>query len=129
MSRISAKRPRVLMVAREGGWAGLLRLPVMFRRAGADTYVLSPKGCIVRRSIFLKGRFVAPGDPAGLALALHTHLKTHKYDWIILGDEPTLVAVAADDTEGGQWRSGWFPVPDLERGIPMITSKTVFTDN
>jgi hypothetical protein len=115
------------MVAREGGWAGLLRLPIMFRRAGADTYVLSPKGCIVRRSIYLKGRFNAPGDPEGLTKALHEHLRNHKYDWIILGDEPTLVAIAADNTEGGTWRDGWFPVADLENGIPLITSKTVFT--
>lgn len=128
MKDVAVQRPHVLITAREGEWAGLLRLPAMFRRAGVDTSVLSPRECTVRRSIYLKHRYLAPADPAGLAAALRDHLKTHRYDWIILGDEPTLLAVANENAAAStDWRDGWFPVPDRATGIPLITSKAVFT--
>jgi predicted ATP-grasp superfamily ATP-dependent carboligase len=121
-------RPRVLLVSAQGNWAGLLRLPHLLRRAGATVSMYGPANSRLRKSRFLSEIFTAPVSMPAFIDGLREHLSSHQYTWVVLGDDPTLVAVAqAAAKDGGEWVNGWFPV-EGKHALEMIFSKSLFAE-
>jgi len=121
-------RPTVLVVCKQVAWEGVMRLPVLLRSSGARIHTFTPLRSSVQRSIYLSKQYTVPTE-ADLASGLREHLKTHRYSLIIVGDEPTLLAlIAARDPQpdGSSWLDGWFPIPDAAR-YPINTGKADFT--
>jgi hypothetical protein len=118
----------VLLVSAQGNWSGLLRLPYMLRRAGARVSMFGPARSRLRHSLYVERIIPAPTPIGDFISALREHLAQRTYAWVVIGDDPTLVAIgqhAAKD--GGGWVDRWFPV-DHARGLEMIFSKTLFAE-
>jgi len=116
----------VLLVASKLDAVGLARLPYLLHNAGCRVTLLSPPGLIVNRS-----RFVARHIPTSIkAEASALHLKevlsaqTQPFAQVIIGDEPTLVALA--EHHGEAWLDGWFPVDHRSDAVETILSKHAF---
>ena len=121
-------RPRVLLVSSEGNWAGLLRLPSLLKRAGATVAMYGPADSRLRRSRYLSEIYTAPSSMPAFIQGLRDHMKTHQYAWVVLGDDPTLVAIGqAAAKDGGEWIDGWFPV-NRHQCLEMIFSKSLFAE-
>lgn len=124
-------RPRVLLVSQRGDWAGLLRLPLLLSQAGAELHLLTRENALVRRSWHVTQAYACEDRPEALAAALKKHLAVHgPYDWVVVGDEPTLNAIAAAaEQDGGAWVDEWFPIPDRATGgLERICSKKAFAE-
>jgi predicted ATP-grasp superfamily ATP-dependent carboligase len=121
-------RPRVLLVSAQGNWAGLLRLPYMLKRTGATVAMFGPANSRLRRSRFVSEIYAAPTNTPAFIDALREHLSRHTYAWVVIGDDPTLVAIAQSaGKDGGDWIDGWFPV-DRQQCLEMIFSKSLFAE-
>jgi predicted ATP-grasp superfamily ATP-dependent carboligase len=117
----------VLLVSTKGSWAGLLRLPAMLNRAGATTVMYGPADSRLRRSRYIRETHTAPAEMTAFIAGLRDHLATHQYSWVVLGDDPTLVAIAQTALrDGDNWLEGWFPVD--HDALEMIVSKTQFAE-
>jgi hypothetical protein len=120
--------PRVLLVSAQGKWTGLLRLPYLLDRAGATVSMFGPADSRLRRSRFFHKIYAAPASTPAFIAALREHLVRHTYTWVIIGDDPTLVAIAQSAAkDGGDWIDGWFPV-DRTKCLEMIFSKSKFAE-
>jgi glutathione synthase/RimK-type ligase-like ATP-grasp enzyme len=120
-------RPEVLIVNGWGDWAGVLRLPSLLRRAGADVALFAEAGSKVRMSRFIDDHVEAPAEANAFVAALRDHFAQapERYEWLILGNEPTLDAVARCGSP--DWTRGFFPVdPADEQAIARITCKAAF---
>jgi predicted ATP-grasp superfamily ATP-dependent carboligase len=126
-STANMPHPKVLLVSTKGSWAGLLRLPAMLNRAGAITVMYGPVDSRLRRSRYIRETYTAPAEMPAFIAGLREHLAHHQYSWVVLGDDPTLVAIAQTAIkDGDNWLEGWFPVD--HEALEMIVSKTLFAE-
>jgi predicted ATP-grasp superfamily ATP-dependent carboligase len=72
--------------------------------------LLAPPGLAVLKSRYVDRHLSSSYHPQQRAVDLQNLLSTQKsaFDWVIIGDEPTLAAVA--EYQGQDWLDGWFPV-------------------
>ncbi len=116
-------RPEVLLAV-GAPWIGIARLPRLLQEAGCRVVLLCRRGRFAERSRFVDERLDAPREAAEMVPVLKELLARRSFDWVILGDDPTLRAVVANP---GPWQSGWFPV-DAESDLPpLLVSKAAFT--
>lgn len=115
-------RPHILIASLIGSWTGLVRLPATLRRAGARVTAFVPPRAMITRSRFVDYHIACSTDPANYALELKHHLQQAPgYDWIIHGDEPSLMAVAQHQL--GDWPADAFPVSTEDRAFERVISK------
>ena len=105
---------------------GLARFPYQLYKAGCRVTVLAPAGLAILRSRYVANHLPTSYNPQQRALDLKNLLSTQKsaFDWIIIGDEITLNAVA--EYCGQDWLDGWFPVDHRSNVGDVMLCKRVF---
>ncbi|MEI6709156.1 MAG: ATP-grasp domain-containing protein [Methylococcales bacterium] len=105
---------------------GLARFPYLLYKAGCRVTLLSPSGFAINRSRFVACHLPTSIEPEARALHLKELLSTQHQSFaqVIIGDEPTLVALA--NHHGEAWLDGWFPVDHRSKAVETILSKHTF---
>ena len=105
---------------------GLARLPFLLHKAGCRVTLLAPSRFTVTRSRHVGKHLPASAEPKARALQLKEVLRAQRqpFAMVIVGDEPTLVAVA--EHRGEAWLDGWFPVDHRTTAVDEILSKIAF---
>lgn len=105
---------------------GIARFPRLLHDAGCRVTLLAPPGLAVARSRYVASHVATAVEPETLAGQLEAFLAERKSDFhhIIIGDEPTLTAVARH--RGEAWLDGWFPVDHRGDAVEVILSKSAF---
>ncbi|MCX7066282.1 MAG: ATP-grasp domain-containing protein [Methylococcales bacterium] len=105
---------------------GLARFPHLLYEAGCRVTLLSPPGFAVNRSRFVARHLHTSKKLEESVLHLKEVLSTQTppFARVIIGDEPTLVAVAKH--HGEDWLDGWFPVDHRSNALETILSKHAF---
>jgi len=96
-------------------WLATAHVPHLLHDAGAHVTFLGPHGAWPLKGRFVDRHVAAEGSPAEVARALGDHLATgESYDWVIIGDDPLLAALATLRAE--PWVPGVLPIePDAVR--------------
>ena len=105
---------------------GLARLPYLLHKAGCRVTLLAPSGFTVTCSRHVYRHLPTTAEPNARALHLKKVLSTQRqpFAMVIIGDEPTLIAVA--EHRGETWLDGWFPVDHRTKAVDEILSKIAF---
>ena len=105
---------------------GLARLPYLLHKAGCRVTLLAPSRFTVTRSRHVCSHLPTTAEPNALALHLKEVLSAQRrpFAMVIIGDEPTLIAVA--EHRGEAWLDGWFPVDHRTKAVDEILSKVAF---
>jgi phosphoribosylamine-glycine ligase len=103
---------------------GIARFPRLLHDAGCRVTLLAPPGLAVARSRYVASHVATAARPEALAGQLEAFLAERNFHHIIIGDEPTLMAVARH--RGEAWLDGWFPVDHRSDAVEVILSKSVF---
>lgn len=116
-------RFRVLIVS-YAYWEGLSRLPALLHKAGCEVSVLGVPRNFPSRSIYVKRSYSSPNDVHAVVADLKVHVESQpgRYDWIIIGDDPLLYALAERLDES--WAQQCFPCRDQDSA--MVVSKARF---
>ena len=113
-----------MLCATSTSWLAPAEVPRLFHRAGARVTLLGPPDAWALRGSFVDEWIQARGGARDVAAALAWHLRTAAYDWVVLGDDPLLAAVAARADE--PWARAALPVaPDPVR-LALLGSKVGF---
>lgn len=113
-----------MLCATSTSWLAPAEVPRLFHRAGARVTLLGPPDAWALRGSFVNAWVPAGGDARQVAAALGEHLGTTAYDWIVLGDDPLLAAVA--DRAEEPWARAALPLtPDPVR-LDLLGSKVGF---
>jgi hypothetical protein len=102
----------------------------LLRRAGAQVCVYTRNRAPVRWSRHIDRLYAAPAGVDFVA-GFKSHLASHRYDWVIVGDEPTLYAIVdftRTDCDGPSWTDGWFPIPGGAERFEALVTKAGFVD-
>ena len=101
---------------------GLARFPYLLHNAGCRVTLMSPHGLAVNWSRYVSSHLPTSTDPQDLALHLKEVLSTERkpFAWVIIGDEPTLIALA--EHHGQAWLDGRFPVDHRSKAIDVTLS-------
>ncbi len=109
-----------------GHWNGLKRLPLLLHQAGCKVTLFAPKGCPAANSRYITTNVIASEHPVEHMTALRAYAEAHpEIDWLIYGDEPTLVA-AYESRDGEAWPGRHFPVELNDTNWNAIISKASF---
>ena len=105
---------------------GLARLPYLLHKAGCRVTLLAPARFTVTRSCHVCSHLPTTVEPNARALHLKEVLSAQHppFAMVIIGDEPTLIAVA--EYRGEAWLDGWFPVDHRTPAVDEILSKIAF---
>lgn len=113
-----------VLCATSTSWLATAEVPRLFHRAGARVTLLGPPDAWPLRGSFVDGWVAARGAARAVAAALAEHLRSVRYDWIVLGDDPLLAAVGA--RAGEPWARAALPIaPDPVR-LGLLGSKVGF---
>ncbi|UOA09123.1 ATP-grasp domain-containing protein [Methylobacter sp. S3L5C] len=105
---------------------GLARFPYLLHNAGCRVTLLAPPGLAIIKSRHVDCYLHSLTEPQALVLHLKDLLITRHqpFDLVIVGDEPTLIAVA--EHRGETWLDNWFPVDHRSAAVDVILSKLAF---
>jgi predicted ATP-grasp superfamily ATP-dependent carboligase len=105
---------------------GLARFPYLLHNAGCRVTLLAPAGLAIIRSRYVSNHLLTSYDPQQRALDLKELLSSQEqsFDWVIVGDETSLTALAA--YRGQDWLDGWFPVDHRTAAVDVMLSKREF---
>src|SRR5262249_35827392 len=86
-----------------------------------------PPGFAVNRSRFVDRHYeVSSRQTVAEALRDHLAAQTQAYDWVVIGEEPSLNELL--ERAGEIWLDGWFPVNRSPDSLRLITSKLALTE-
>ena len=119
---------RVLCASSER-WLSLAHVPWLFHRAGAHVTFLGPAGAWALRGGFVDAWARADGGAPDVARALGRHLsraatRAADYDWIVIGDDALLAAVAAH--RAAPWAKAALPIAPDDVRVGLLGSKVGF---
>jgi predicted ATP-grasp superfamily ATP-dependent carboligase len=118
-------RPEVL-VACASDWASPARLPRVLAAAGARVVALSPAGYALTATRYVDRVVDAPAELEAYVDALRDHLDAHRYAWVIVADDPLLVALRARALRGERWLRTLLPIASDHPWSSIVASKTAF---
>jgi hypothetical protein len=103
-------------------WSSTTTLPALLTLSGLAVASFSPGPLNLSRQVSRK--IVCAREPEVAAQQLRAELGLHSYDWVIVGDEALLRALAAGAPGPLE---GWFPVdPNRKDIVTFLTSKHEF---
>jgi len=115
---------RVLCASGET-WLSTAHLPRLLHLAGAHVTFLGPRNAWPMRGSFVDDWLAADGDSSEVARALGEHLsRARHYDWVIVGDDHLLRAVAEKRHE--PWTKAALPIEPDDVRIGLLGSKVGF---
>ena len=105
---------------------GLARFPHLLHNAGCRVTLMAPPGLAVIRSRYVDFHLPTSSEPQARVLHLKDVLNTQRqaFSLVIVGDEPTLNAVAGH--RGQAWLDDWFPVDHRSAAVEVMLSKLAF---
>ncbi|MCX7098247.1 MAG: ATP-grasp domain-containing protein [Methylococcales bacterium] len=105
---------------------GLARFPFLLHKAGCKVTVLAPPGLAITCSRYVDKHLPTSTEPKARALLIIELLSQQpSYDMVIVGDEPSLIALS--EFAGDGCLDGWFPVDHRSSSqVQVILSKWDF---
>ena len=105
---------------------GLARFPYLLHKANCRVTLLSPHSLAVNWSRYVSCHLPTSTEPETRVLHLKEVLSAQSpyFASVIIGDEPTLIALAKH--RGQAWLDGWFPVDHRSKAIDVTLSKSAF---
>ena len=114
-----------MLCVTSASWLATAYVPQMLAGAGAKVTFLGPASAWPLRGRFVSQRFLVEGTPQETAEALRKHLaSTRPYDWVIVGDDHLLAALASRSHE--EWVQRVLPVPTVGSEVGLLGSKVGF---
>jgi len=116
--------PPEVLIAAEGDWYGVCRLPKIFHQAGIRTTLLVLPRALARRTRYAKALPLEGAHGVRhIAEALRRHLAENpgKYAMVIPGDD--MMVRLLSEEENKSWLRPWFPVDPVEESLRLIQSK------
>jgi hypothetical protein len=95
--------------------------PVLLYQAGCRVDVLCPPRAWPTKNGLIRAAFPLPADPWRATESLRRHLETHRYAWIVFGDDPILEALAGRRDE--PWLDGVLPIDRQAVDLEILGSK------
>jgi len=117
-----------VLVACASDWTSPARLPRVLARAGARVIALSPPGHAVTVTRYVDRVVPAPAALDAYVDALRDHLRAHRYAWVIVADDPLLVALRARAAGGEAWVRELLPIASDHPWAAIVASKTAFAE-
>lgn len=102
----------------------MLPVPRLLHRAGAEVDFLGPPDAWARRSSFVSRWIPTASGAEFVVRSLEGHLRTHRYDWVVIGDDLLLAALRAHADEA--WVHAILPVPADPVRLDLLGSKLGF---
>ncbi|HXM19227.1 MAG TPA: hypothetical protein VN934_10540 [Candidatus Tumulicola sp.] len=117
--------PEVL-ICTASNWVGPARIPRLLHEAGCTVTVFGDPSSLVARSRYVSRRVPAPSNADACAEALREHLarQSREYAWVVVIDDPMLIALAKH--AGEAWLDGWFPFDHRSDVLQCAISKNDF---
>jgi glutathione synthase/RimK-type ligase-like ATP-grasp enzyme len=115
-------RPTILMAC-SSDWVSPSRLPAVLVAGGARVVAFSAPGYPLTATRFVDEVIAAPAALDAYVDALRDHLRTTRYDWILVADDPLLVALRARAAAGEGWTRGVLPIADDHPWAAIVASK------
>jgi glutathione synthase/RimK-type ligase-like ATP-grasp enzyme len=97
-----------ILIACASDWTSIARLPRVLKRAGATVHALSAPARALLCTRYVDVRHQAPAPVDDFVGALRDHLERHRYDWVIVADDPLLTALT--ERRDLPWLRGILPV-------------------
>jgi predicted ATP-grasp superfamily ATP-dependent carboligase len=94
--------------------------------AGARVVALSPPGYAVTATRFVDRVIDAPAELDAYVDALRDHVRVHRYAWVLVADDPLLVALRARVVRGERWLGELLPIAGDHPWVSIVGSKTAF---
>jgi biotin carboxylase len=113
-------------MASSADWSSPARLPRVLRRAGCRVEVFCEPRRALAHTRFADQVHAAPDDLPAFVEALRAHLTAHRYDWVLIADDPLLAALAA--RAGEPWLDGILPIAAAHPHRALLASKAGFVD-
>jgi hypothetical protein len=100
----------------------LASFPYLLHKANCRVTLLSPPSLAVNLSRYVDRHLPTSTEPETRVLHLKEVLsaQSHPFASVIIGDEPTLIALA--EHRGQAWLDGWFPVDHRSNAVNVILS-------
>ncbi len=117
-----------VLLACASDWASPARLPRVLAAAGARVHVLSPPGHAVTATRFVDRVLEAPRALEAYVDALRDAVWAHRYAWVLIADDPLLVALRARAARGERWVRDLLPIAGDHPWAAIVASKTAFAE-
>jgi glutathione synthase/RimK-type ligase-like ATP-grasp enzyme len=111
-----------VLLACASDWASPARLPAVLARAGLEVHAFTAQNRALARTRFVAVVHLAPDSLPEYVEALRAHLSAHRYDWVLVSDDPLLSALASRRDE--PWLEGILPIAN--EWAAVLASKADF---